>query len=337
LPKSTQTIQKELVSVLIPARNEEKNILNILSDLQKIDYQNIEIIVFDDESDDDTAKIIKQQAQKDSRIIYIKSDGLPAGWLGKNYACYSLSKIARGSILLFLDADVRIKNDIIDKSINYLRRHKLGLLTIFPKQIMHTNGEKMVVPLMNYILISLLPLIFVRISPFTSHAAGNGQFMMFDKKIYDKYLPHKKLKNSAVEDIESVKYFKKQKVNTACLLGEDDIYCRMYNSFVDAINGFSKNVNHFFGKSYLLSLIFWIITTPGFIFLIKLPNIYLWYFLISTILIVIITSYLSKQNILLNIILLPVHRIVLLYIIINSIIIKIKKDYKWRGRNIYHY
>jgi len=324
-----------MVSILIPVRNEEKNIANLLSDLQNIKYHEIEIIVFDDESIDNTASIVKEYAKIDNRIIYIKSEGLPVGWLGKNYACFSMAKVARGNVLLFVDADVRLNRNVIYKSLNYLHKYQLGFLTIFPEQIMKTNGEKMVVPLMNYILLSLLPLIFVRISPFSSHAAGNGQFMMFDKNVYDKYLPHERYKNSAVEDIEIVRYLKKQNVKTACLLGDNDVYCRMYSSFSEAINGFSKNVSYFFGNSHLLALLFWIITTLGFIFLIKMPYLYLLYFFIANFIIVILTSLISKQNPLLNVVLIPIHRVVLLYIILNSFIKKIKKQYQWRGRNIY--
>ena len=102
-----------LVSVLIPVRNEELNIGNLLSDLQKQDYPNIEIIVFDDQSTDNTSEIVKQFMESDNRIKLIRSMELPSGWLGKNYACHEMSKHAKGNYLLFLDADVSLKRRII--------------------------------------------------------------------------------------------------------------------------------------------------------------------------------------------------------------------------------
>ena len=130
-----------LVSVLIPARNEENNIENILSDLEKQNYQNIEILVFDDQSTDDTAKITDVFSEKDSRIHLLKSTGLSTGWLGKNYACFSLSQNAVGDYFLFLDADVRLDGNIISQTISFSQKHNLGLLSIFPTQLMKSWGE----------------------------------------------------------------------------------------------------------------------------------------------------------------------------------------------------
>ena len=139
-----------LVSVLIPARNEEKNIANLLNDLISNDYKNTEILVFNDQSTDKTADIVTGFSQKDSRVKLINSDGLPKGWLGKNHACHSLSKLAKGNYLLFLDSDVRIGNGIIRQTCIFSDKHKLGLLSIFPRQIMTSAGEKAAVPLMHY-------------------------------------------------------------------------------------------------------------------------------------------------------------------------------------------
>jgi glycosyltransferase involved in cell wall biosynthesis len=97
-----------LVSILIPARNEEKNIGTILNDILSLSYKNIEVIVFNDQSTDKTEEKVKEYATLDNRIRIINSDNLPNGWLGKNYACHSLAQHAKGDYLLFLDADVRI-------------------------------------------------------------------------------------------------------------------------------------------------------------------------------------------------------------------------------------
>ncbi|MHC1705060.1 MAG: glycosyltransferase family 2 protein [Tenuifilaceae bacterium] len=330
-----RTNYNELVSVLIPARNEEKNIENILCDLQNQDYQNIEIVVFNDQSTDNTEEIVKKFTNSDSRIKLINSNGLPEGWLGKNYACYSLSKHAKGIFLLFLDADVRINNDIIINTISHSVKHNLGLLSIFPKQIMMTLGERITVPNMNYILLSLLPLILVRKAKYQSLSAANGQFMLFNSKNYFDVNPHELMKANKVEDIEIARYFKKNNISIACLTGDDTIKCRMYDGFCESVNGFSKNVINFFGNSFIIAILFWIATTFGFIsvyFGLK-PDIFIFYFL-TIIVTRVIISLASKQNILLNIILIIPQQITLGLFIYKAFQNKIKKQYQWKGRNI---
>ncbi len=255
----------ELVSVLIPARNEEKNIGNILQDLLIQEYSNIEIIIFDDQSEDKTREIVRGLSTVDNRIRLVCSEGLPDGWLGKNHACHSLSKHAKGDYLMFLDADVRIKNNTIGKAVSFSKKHGLALISIFPKQIIKSNGEKMTVPNMNYILLSLLPLILVRKSKFTSLSAANGQFMFFRTDVYNRLQPHRLMKDNKVEDISISRYLKENDNKIACLVGDDNINCRMYTGYLDALEGFSKNVIAFFGNSFLLALLFWLVTSFGFL------------------------------------------------------------------------
>ena len=324
-----------LVSVLIPSRNEDKNIAGILSDLQKQDYQNIEIIVYNDQSTDNTEEIVTKFSGIDRRIKLINSNGLPLGWLGKNYACYNLSKQAKGSFLLFLDADVRISKDIIINTIGHSIKYNIGLLSIFPKQIMKTLGERITIPNMNFILLSLLPLILVRKSKYQSLSAANGQYMLFSSKNYFALNPHEVMKANKVEDIEIARYFKKNNIPIACLTGDDTITCRMYQGFNEAINGFSKNVITFFGNSFVVAFLFWLITTFGFLlvfFSLGLPAVILYLFTI--LLARIFISIVSKQNLLMNLLLLIPQQFTLGFFIYKAFMYKSKNQYLWKGRNI---
>ena len=326
---------REQVSVLIPARNEEHSIGFLLDDLGQIKNNNLEIIVFDDQSTDNTASIVQKYAIKDNRIKMIESDGLPGGWLGKNHACYQLSQSAKGSYYLFVDADVRLYGSIIEDAVSFLKKRNLGLLSIFPIQIQETLGEKFAVPIMNYILLTLLPLFLVRFSPFTSHAAANGQFMLFNAFTYSKIQPHKLYKSSPVEDIAISRYFKKKNINIACLTGEERIKCRMYKSYKEATIGFTKNIFMFFGDQPVFAFLFWLFASFGFIpILISIPS-YLVVYLITIIAIQLLYSLTSKQNILLNIILFPVHMVFLCQVLIKGSVLKTNKQYLWKGRNIY--
>ncbi len=327
-------IANNRVSVLIPARDEEKNIGNLLSDLQLMTADNLEIIVGNDQSTDRTAEIVAHHAQKDSRIRMIEIDHLPEGWRGKNHACAQLAANATGDYLLFLDADVRISGNIIGSAVGYMKKHRLGLLSIFPKQMMGSRGEQLTVPLMHQILLSLLPLVLVRRSPFAAHAAANGQFMLFESRIYKKFQPHKTLKSSPIEDIETARYLKKKGVNIACCVGDERIQCRMYENLNGAINGFSKNVLAFFGGSWLLALTYTFINTLGFVALLTTPALLPYYFAMLT---AIITScsLVAGQNTLRNLILFYPQQYCLLRIIQQATRNKQKKELLWKGRNIY--
>jgi len=327
--------QRNLVSVLIPARNEESNIANLLSDLSNQNYQNLEIIVFNDQSDDNTASVVTIFSKKDNRIRLINSDGLPNGWLGKNYACHSLSKQATGDFLLFLDADVRIKTDLITKTLLFAKKHNLGLLSIFPKQKMRNLGEQFTVPVMNYILLSLLPLILVRSSSFASLSAANGQFMLFNAIIYKKFWPHELMKSERVEDIKISRYFKKKKIHIACIASTDSISCRMYQNYGEAVNGFSKNFIMFFGNSYIFATLFWLITTFGFIFILTfLTQKLIILYLSIVILVRILISAVSNQSIAFNLLYIIPQHISMGVILYRSIMNSLKKEHKWKGRSV---
>ncbi len=324
-----------LVSVLIPVRNEEHAIHHILSDLINQEFKNIEVIVFDDESEDNSAVVIRELARKDSRIRLISSEGLPKGWIGKMHACHVLSQHAKGKYFLFLDADVRISNNAISKAIACMKKHSTGLLSVFPKQIMILPGERLTVPVMNYILLTLLPLVLVKASGYPSLSAANGQFMLFKASVYKAFLPHEKMRANPVEDIAIARLLKKNRIPVDCLVGDDTIRCRMYSGFFEAVYGFSKNVIAYFGNSFIIAVLFWLITTAGFVaVLCLLPfNIFIIY-LVFYILTRVVVSLISRQNILLNIICIVPHQIVIGIFIIRAAVNNALKRYLWKGRYI---
>ena len=335
IPISTNRIPDEKISVLIPARNEEQHIGNLLNDLSGEDDNILEIIVFDDLSSDHTVEIVNQFIEKDEKIRLLCSTNLPDGWLGKNFACYSLANAAKGNYFLFLDADVRLEKEIIVSSLKFLQQKSLHLLSIFPTQLMMTIGEKMTVPNMNYILLTLLLLPLVRKSSFPSISAANGQFMLFDAATYKKIQPHKKFKDKRVEDIEIARYYKKQKLKIACITGVKQVKCRMYENFAEAVNGFSKNVIHFFGNSYLLAVFFWFVTTFGWLavwWVFGLPALAI--YLLTVILIRIFVSLASNQSTIENLIFFIPQQLSLGIFIFQSLHNRRKNQYQWKGRRV---
>lgn len=331
----TEDVTNGLVSLLIPARNEENNIGILLNDLLNQDYNNIEVVVFNDQSEDKTAEIVTEYTIRDNRIRMISSAGLPDGWLGKNFACDSLAGQANGRYLLFLDADVRIGNNAIGRAVSFSEKHDLDLVSIFPKQIIRSLGERITVPDMNYILVSLLPLVLVRKTKYPSLAAANGQFMFFRAEKYMSLRPHEKMKHEKVEDISIARTYKNSGLKVACLLGDDSISCRMYDGFSEAVKGFSKNVIAFFGNSFIIALLFWVVTTFGFLpILFELPPYTFVLYLLAYLLTRIIISLASRQSVFYNILLIIPLQVSLFLFIYNAFINKYFRKFQWKGRNI---
>lgn len=328
-------ISGKLVSVLIPARNEENKIDKILEDLRTQDFKNIEVIVFNDQSEDRTDEIVSHFAAGDDRFSLVNSDHLPQGWLGKNHACHSLAKIAKGNFMLFLDADVRIGKTLIGDTVSYSENKRISLISVFPQQIMKSIGEKISVPNMNYILLSLLPLILVRKSRFPSLSAANGQLMFFDAEVYNKMEPHKEMKNNKVEDISIARYFKRNGITIACMLGDDRIRCRMYKGYSDSVRGFSKNVLAFFGNSFFLAIFFWMISTLGFIpVLFYLSPVFLAAYLLLYLTTRIAISVSSRQNMLENLICILPLQFTMIMFIWKAFVNKYFGKFEWKGRKI---
>jgi len=336
LPKVSSLADEPKVSVLIPARNEEATIGNLLEQLTRFDYSKLEIIVYNDHSTDKTESIVKHWVETQPNIKLINGGVLPKGWLGKNYACHQLALQATGDIFLFLDADVMVKNGLIKRSINHFQQYKLHLLSIFPKQIVKSFGEKVSVPLMNWILLSLLPLSLIRKSKNKAFSAANGQFMMFKATTYKATQPHEKHKSDKVEDIAIIKHFKHNGFTSDTLLGDDDISCRMYKGLDDAVEGFTKNIFEFFGNSIFTTITFWLLTTIApFVIYFNMGLAWLITYLTGMLSIRFFVSLASQQSVLQNLLLALPQHIVFLLIIIKGLINNKRKKLIWKGRNIF--
>lgn len=332
----TRYVARPEVSVLIPARNEERNIGNLLEDLTQDSTGIREILVYDDHSTDRTAEIVQRYARECGKVKLVSGAALPAGWLGKCHACHCLAQEAAGAYLLFLDADVRIGEQAVVRALHYAQRTGVRLLSVFPHQLMPDRGTRSAVPLMNWILLSLLPLTAVRRSPQASLCAANGQFMFFEADTYRALLPHRKFRAAPVEDMEIARDYKKNGHPIAVLLGRHDIECTMYGSLDEAVEGFSKNFFRFFGGSQALCYLFATATTiaPLLIFIYSgtIPGLL---YLLTIFLIRVLVSAASRQSVASNILRMILQQAVLWRIVARASVRKRKKELLWKGRNIY--
>ena len=229
-----------LVSILVPARNEAKNIKRCLISLSKQDYPNIEILVLDDNSNDDTSIIVEEFAKKDSRVKLITGKPLKSEWIGKSYACYQLSKYAKGKYFVFTDADTLHFKNSISSAISCLIKNNLGALSAIPKQIMVSFHERMVATWVHFGILTLLPLFLIKKSKNPLFCTANGQFILFIREVYEKIGGHESVKTKILEDIHISKQVKRYGYNFMIFDGSKNIYCRMYRSFSKLIRGFSK-------------------------------------------------------------------------------------------------
>lgn len=337
LPRSrTECAAPPEVSVLIPARNEERRIGCLLEDLAAERTGIREIIVYDDRSTDATAAVVRRCARADRRVQLIAGGELPAGWQGKNHACYRLAQQAAGRCLLFLDADVRIRGQAVVRALRYVGLTGVDLLSLFPRQRMPAPGTRLTVPLMNWILLSLLPLAAVRRSPQEALCAANGQFLFFDAAVYRTLQPHRTLRRSAVEDMAVARYYKRCGRHIAVLLGDDDVACTMYEGLRDSVGGLSRSVFSFFGGSETVCYLFLSATTAApFVVFAGLGVFAGLLYLLTIILIRVFVSSASRQSVASNLLLMIPQQFLLGWIVLTASDHKRRRRQLWKGRNIY--
>lgn len=324
------------ISVLIPARNEENNITDCLNSILNQTYKADEIIVMDDQSTDNTISIVEEFQLKHSEIKVYKNENLPEKWLGKNWACYNLFLKSKNEYLLFVDADVRLDKNAIESLIQLIKKYKPGLISIFPTQQMFTLGEKLVVPLMNWLLLSFLPLRKVFETRNKSFVAANGQFMLFERNSYIKIGTHKSVSNKVVEDMELCRLIKNNNLNAITLLGGNLVFCRMYTSIKEAIQGFTKNYYPGFNtKPYIFIII---ITLLFSIFVSPFVLVFSYWEYVFPVFFILISRYfislLSNQSVFYNILFHIPQMIFMCLTGIRSLFLNLNNRIVWKERKI---
>ena len=231
------------VSVLIPARNEEANVGACIKGLLSQNYDNFKIHVLNDQSTDSTGAIIEKCDERYPEVQAIHGKSLPTGWGGKNWACHQLSQHADGEILIFTDADNRpVSPNAIANTVAYMQKLELGFLSAFPEKVTGTLAEKLVVPVVDMFVYAGLPLWLTYFSRFPSLAAASGLWIAFTREAYQLIGGHQAVSNQIVEDVELSRLAKKKGIKILTSAGTGVVSCRMYHSFSEVWNGFSKNL-----------------------------------------------------------------------------------------------
>ncbi|OWA36130.1 hypothetical protein B9G55_09755 [Saccharibacillus sp. O16] len=248
---------RPLVSVLIPVRDEERNIAACLQHVLASDDSEfrLEVIVYDDGSSDATADIVRQIAVSDPRVRLMPGVELPPGWKGKCHACYQLADRASGSWYLMLDADVRLYPSAIRDTLRTAISRRAGLVTGFPRQKVDSWLEKLVVPMMNFVILCHLPIPFVSRSRSSMFAAAHGAFMLFKKSAYQSTGSYEAIKNEMLDDMAMARAIKKCGYRMELVDLTRHAEMRMYHSSQEVWEGYRKNLFLGLGRSYLLLLL----------------------------------------------------------------------------------
>ena len=256
-----------MVSILVPARNEARNIEACVRSLLAQDYPNFELLVLDDHSEDGTGEIVRGLGVSESGELarLLPGEALPPGWCGKNWACHQLSQAARGTFLFFTDADTAHAPGTVSAAVAYALRNRAGLVSAWPRLVTVTLGEKLIIPMIVLLGMVLYPHWLVLSLQRHTHlaariparyrrmlGAANGQFMFFTRECYETIGGHAALRDHVVEDVALGRAVAARMHEGLRLRNCESLAfstCRMYRSLGEVWEGFTKNLRAAFEES----------------------------------------------------------------------------------------
>jgi hypothetical protein len=232
-----------LVSIVIPARNEARNIAPCVESALASTYPRLEVVVVDDHSTDETGAIAASIAARDPRLRVIVPPPLPDDWFGKQWACANGAAAARGAILGFLDADTRQAPDLVTRVVNAMTSRGADLLSVAGTQEMGSFWERLVQPQVFGILLQRYGSTEnVNRSRFASAKIANGQCLWVRREAYDAAGGHGAVRHKVAEDLAMAQHWFRAGRTVALVLGMDQLTTRMYTSLRELIEGWGKNV-----------------------------------------------------------------------------------------------
>lgn len=232
-----------LLSIVIPARNEERNIDACVRAALASTYTPLEVIVVDDHSTDRTADHVRAIARHDPRLKLIENPNLPPGWFGKQWACQNGADAASGQWILFLDADTRLAPEAVARALNAARRTNADFLSVLSHQEFGTFWERVVQP-------QILAVIAARYggtevvnrAKHPHDKIANGQFILVPTATYRTLGGHSIVRAHVAEDLKLAQMYFAAGRTTTLILGWDYVTTRMYTSLHEVIAGWRKNV-----------------------------------------------------------------------------------------------
>jgi glycosyltransferase involved in cell wall biosynthesis len=233
--------RKPAVSVIIPARNEARGLAQTIESLLAQQGADIEALIVDDHSVDETAAIARRYAEKDPRVRVLSAPALPDGWCGKPHAQAHGAAHASHSVLLFADADVRFTPAAVASAVAALESGGVDLVTLLPAAELRSFWERAVQPVMAAVI--LHSVCFAKVNdPADSQSAGVGAFLLVRRSIYDRAGGHAAIRDRIVDDYALAHIVKRAGGRLRLADGRALISIRMYHTLGEIWRGWSKNL-----------------------------------------------------------------------------------------------
>ena len=253
LPETDELMSRlptKTVSVIIPCRNEADDIRGCIDSVLDQDYSRFEVIVADGNSEDGTWDILKSYGD---RIKAIREEERPAGWTGKNWGAYLGYRASIGEILLFVDGDMVLSPETVSKSVMSMSHERADLLSLGPRMVMKGFWEKLMLPLFaQFIMLLYMPPLMNRDRG--RRAMANGQYMMMDRKAYEKCGTHRAISGKIVEDVNLAKLFRKNGMKIRFYWASGYLSTRMYRNGGELWEGVVRDIQGEVGRKYHVHL-----------------------------------------------------------------------------------
>jgi chlorobactene glucosyltransferase len=263
-PRNDRDVSGQRVSVLVPARNEERNIGRCVQSLLAQGHAPLEVLVLDDGSTDGTADIVTDMAERDPRLQLIEGRPLPQGWMGKNYACHQLAELAKGEWLLFADADTYHHPDALAWAVGAAEQNEADLLSLIPRTVTQTLGEDILLPIIPFGLLGCFPLALGARLRIPSLAMAVGPFMLFRRTAYDRVGGHRAVRGEIAEDVALAREVCRAGRRITILDGSEHVDVHFYCGFWESWHGLAKSAFAALGYRLLPSL--FMLALYGFLF-----------------------------------------------------------------------
>ncbi|MCK8785458.1 glycosyltransferase family 2 protein [Roseomonas sp. NAR14] len=250
-----------LVSILIPARDEAARIGPCLAAALASRGVAVEVLVMDDGSTDGTGEVVRRLAEGEPRLRLLRAPPLPPGWSGKVHACWRLAEAARGTHLLFIDADVALAPGAAAALAGHAARRGIALVSGVPRQVIGSLGEALTVPAINLLLLGYLPGVGGAFTRLPGLGAACGQLLLFDRAAYFGSGGHAALRGTLHDGLALPRHLRAGGWRTEMVDGAPLARCRMYGGFREAWRGFVKNAHE--GMATPLGLPVWTVLLAG--------------------------------------------------------------------------
>jgi chlorobactene glucosyltransferase len=246
-----------LISVLVPARDEDENIEACVRSVLALNYPHFEVLVLDDHSSDDTYPILCRLRDQDHRLRVLIGADLPLDWYGKPFACWQLANAARGEFLLLTDADCVFAPDALLLALGAAQEQKADVVSLVPDLRCEGFWERLLIPIQYFVIFAFLPTQLIRLTPFPWFAAANGAFLFLSRETYFAVDGHRAVRQQLAEDVKFAQHVKREGKSLWYGDGSRTYFVRMYDGLDALWAGFSKNLFPAFSSN--LPLLLWIV------------------------------------------------------------------------------